>query len=121
MNDIQFGTLESKFADMIWEAEPVTTPELCRMANAKLNWHKSTTYTVLRRLCEKGLFINDKGTVTSAISREDYYAERSKAFVKESFEGSLPAFIVAFAKNNTLSAEEVKALRELISEYEREK
>ena len=119
MNDIQLGSLESRFADMIWESEPVTPPELCRMAQAELNWHKSTTYTVLRRLCEKGLFKNEKGTVSALISREDYYAARSQAFVNESFEGSLPAFIVAFAKNNTLGAEEVEALRELVKQYER--
>ncbi|MBQ8697157.1 MAG: BlaI/MecI/CopY family transcriptional regulator [Clostridia bacterium] len=118
MNEIQLGPLESRFADMIWQNEPVMSPELCRMALEELNWRKSTTYTVLRRLCDKGIFQNEKGEVTSLISRDDFYAARSRAFVRETFDGSLPAFIVAFAKDNKLGEEEVKALRELVKQYE---
>ena len=118
MNDWQMGAIESRFADIIWEGEPLSSTKLARRAGECLNWKKSTAYTVLRRLCEKGLFQNEKGTVTSLVSREEFYAAQSEAFVKEAFDGSLPAFLAAFSSRKKLSPKEVEELRRLIADYD---
>ena len=117
MNDRTLGAIESRFADIIWEREPLSSTELARRAEECLNWKKSTTYTVLRRLCEKGLFQNEKGTVTALVSREEFYAAQSEAFVEEAFDGSLPAFLAAFASRKKLSPKEIEELRRLIADY----
>ena len=117
MKEYQMGAVESRFADMIWENEPITSTELSKRSEVVLGWKKSTTYTVLKRLCDKGLFQNEKGTVTSLISREEYYSLQSEKFVEETFEGSLPAFLAAFTARKGLSAEEVEQLRKLVDEY----
>ena len=96
MSDYQMGTVESRFADIIWENEPVSSAQLVKKSEEMLNWKKSTTYTVLKRLCEKGIFRNEKGTVTSLISKEQFYSLQSEKFVDETFGGSLPAFLAAF-------------------------
>lgn len=117
MNDYQMGAVESRFADIIWENEPITSTELTRRCEAALQWKKSTTYTVLKRLCEKGIFQNQGGAVTSLISRQDFYALQSEKFVAETFDGSLPAFLAAFTARKSLSSEEVNLLRRMIDEY----
>lgn len=117
MKEYQMGAVESRFADMIWEGEPITSTELSKRSEVALGWKKSTTYTVLKRLCDKGLFRNEKGTVTSLVSREEYYSLQSEKFVEETFEGSLPAFLAAFTARKGLSAEEVEQLRKLVDEY----
>lgn len=117
MKEYQMGAVESRFADMIWENEPITSTELSKRSEGVLGWKKSTTYTVLKRLCDKGLFQNEKGTVSSLISREEYYSLQSEKFVEETFEGSLPAFLAAFTARKGLSAEEVEQLRKLVDEY----
>ena len=117
MTDYQMGALEAKFADVIWENEPVTSSELAKRGEELFGWKKSTTYTVLKRLCEKNIFQNNKGTVTSVISRDEFCSAKSEMFVKESFNGSLPAFIAAFSKRNALSAEDVAELRRMVEEY----
>ena len=120
MNEIQLGVIESKFADIIWENEPISSSALVKLSEEKLTWKKSTTFTVLRRLCEKGLFKNDKGVVTSLISKQDFCSKQSRRFVEEAFDGSLPAFITAFTAQKKLTKEEIKALRDMISEYKEE-
>ncbi len=117
MLDITVGTAEAHFADIIWENEPISSTALWKLCSKKLGWKKSTVYTVLRRLCEKGVFKNEDGTVSSVISREDFYAHRSEKFVEEAFDGSLPAFLAAFSRSKTLSAEEIAELQKLIDEY----
>lgn len=117
MADIQLGVVESRFADMIWENEPVTSGDIVRMAEASLGWKKSTTFTVLRRLCEKGLFRNEKGTVTSVISKQDFYSMQSEQFIDETFGGSLPAFLAAFTKRKKLTEAELEELRRMVNEY----
>ena len=116
MIDCTLGEIEAKFADLIWENEPVTSGELVKLAEAQLGWKKSTTSTVLRRLCEKGLFRNEGGEVTSAVSREEFRAARSEQFVRETFGGSLPRFLTAFSRGKKLSDEEVAALLKFIDE-----
>ena len=112
---MSLGQIESRFADIIWTNEPITTGELVKLAQKQLTWKRTTTYTILKRLCEKGLFINTDGTVTSLISKEDFYAKQSEKFVNETFDGSLPAFIAAFSKRKKLSEEEINKLQELIT------
>ncbi len=114
MAEIQLGAIEARFADIIWEREPVTSAELTRLAAAKLTWKRTTTHTVLRRLCDKGLFQNDNGTVTSLVSRQEFYARHSKKYVDETFAGSLPAFLAAFTSGKKLTVQEITEIRELI-------
>lgn len=118
MNDYQMGVIESRFADIIWENEPISSTELSKRSEAVLGWKKSTTYTVLKRLCDKGIFQNNKGTVTSVISRQEFYSVQSEKFVEETFDGSLPAFLAAFTARKNLTPEEVEHLRRMVAEYE---
>ena len=117
MDEPRLGFVESKFADIIWAHAPLSSRELVAMANKELSWTKSTTYTVLRRLCERGLFQNADGTVTSLVSREEYYAMQSEQFVEETFQGSLPGFLAAFTKRRKLSKGEIDALQDLIDRH----
>lgn len=118
MSDYNLGAVEARFADIIWEREPLSSAELVRLAEERLSWKKSTTYTVLKRLCDKGIFKNEGGSVTSVISKEELYSARSEQFVDETFGGSLPAFIAAFTKRKSLTPDEVSALRRMVEEYE---
>lgn len=118
MSDYQLGAVESRFANIVWENEPISSTELARRSEELLGWKKSTTYTVLKRLCEKGILQNQKGIVTSLLSRQEFYALQSQRFVEETFDGSLPAFLAAFTTRKNLSAEEVAQLRRMIDAYE---
>lgn len=118
MSDIQMGTVESKFADIIWKNEPITSSELSKRAEECFNWKKTTSFTVLKRLCDKGIFKNEKGSVSSLISRDEFYSMQSEKFVEDTFEGSLPAFLAAFTKRKSLNAEEVAQLRRMVEEFE---
>ena len=119
MSELRMGAIESRFADMIWENEPVPSPELVKLAEQELSWKKSTTYTVLKRLCERGIFQNQSGIVTSLMSRKDFYAVQSEKFVEETFSGSLPAFLAAFTTRKKLSEEEIAELQTLIDQSRR--
>lgn len=118
MSDYQMGAVEARFASLIWENEPISSTELSRQCGTMFQWKKSTTYTVLKRLCDKGIFQNNKGTVTSLISKEEFNARRSEKFVEETFDGSLPAFLAAFTARKQLTPEEVAHLRRMVAEYE---
>ncbi len=120
MSDLSLGVVEARFADIIWSNEPISSSDLRKKAEVLLGWKKSTTFTVLKRLCDKGLFINDGGVVTSLISKDKFQSLQSEKFVEETFQGSLPAFIAAFTRKKSLSAEDVKQLRELVNKYEEE-
>ena len=120
MRDCQMGTVEARFADIIWQNEPISSTELARLSEQQLGWKKSTTYTVLKRLCDKGIFVNNGGTVTSLVSREEFYSVQSERFVEETFNGSLPAFLAAFTARKGLTAKEIAELRRMIDEYEEE-
>lgn len=113
----KLGAVESRFAEIIWRNEPLTSGELVQLCQQELQWKKPTTYTVLRKLCERGLFQNVNGVVTSQISREELHARQSEKFVEETFEGSLPAFIAAFTTRKTLSTEEIAQIRQMIDQY----
>ncbi len=118
MSELTLGNAESRFADIVWASEPISSGELWKKCETELGWKKSTTFTVLKRLCEKGIFINEKGTVSSIISRDEFYSMQSKKFVEELFSGSLPAFLAAFTSGKTLTENEAEALKKLISEFE---
>ena len=117
MDDLKLGVVESKFADIIWNHEPLHSRDLVKLCEAQLHWKKPTTYTVLRKLCERGIFQNVEGMVTSVISRRDFYAMQSEKFVEETFEGSLPAFLAAFTTRKALSAEEIAQIRSMIDRF----
>lgn len=119
MDDMKLGVVESRFADIIWQHEPLHSRELVALCQQELDWKKSTTYTVLRRLCERGLFQNADGVVTSLVSREEYYSMQSEQFVEEAFQGSLPGFLAAFTRRKQLSDKEIDALQDLIDRHRR--
>lgn len=114
MEEYKLGLVEGKFADIIWNHEPLTSRELVELCRSELEWKKSTTYTVLKKLCDRGIFQNHEGMVTSVISRMDYYAMQSERFVDETFHGSLPAFLAAFTKRKNLTAQEIAQIRNMI-------
>lgn len=117
---IELGEVQARFADIIWEHEPVSSGDLVKICREQLNWKKPTTYTVLRKLCEKGLFVNNDGVVTSLISRDDMYAAKSEQFVEETFHGSLPAFIAAFTSQKKLSPKEADEIQRMIDRFKEE-
>ena len=117
MDETKLGAVESRFAEIIWQNEPLTSGELVKLCEKELEWKKSTTYTVLKKLCEKGIFQNSGGTVTSLVSKQDFYAVQIEKFVDETFEGSLPAFFAAFTKRKKLSTEEISQIRRMIDSY----
>lgn len=118
MEQTKLGAVEARFADIVWANAPLSSGQLVKLCEAELQWKKSTTYTVLKKLCDRGLFQNSGGTVTPLISREDYYGQQSHAFVEESFSGSLPAFLAAFTKQRKLTAKEVAEIRAMIDSIE---
>ena len=119
MNEFSLGLVESRFADLVWENAPVGSRELSKICETELNWKRPTTYTVLRKLCEKGLFVNDNGTVRVLLDRDEFLARRGEQFVSENYDGSLPAFIAAFTKRRKLSEEEALEIQRLIDESRR--
>lgn len=118
MAEIQLGVIEARFADVIWKHEPVSSSTLVKLAAEAFTWKRTTTHTVLKRLCDKGLFENNNGTVTSLISRSQFYSLQSRKFVEDTFDGSLPAFIAAFTKNKALTPEEAAEIRKMIDSAE---
>ena len=114
MSDLSMGLIETRFAELIWDREPVSTAELVTLSREELGWKRSTMYTVLRRLCDKGLFSLEESTVRSLLSREAYRAQQSEQFIDSSFGGSVPAFLAAFTRRRALSDGEIRELRALI-------
>ncbi len=117
MENRKLGSVELHFADLIWAHAPISSGELVKLCADKLEWKKSTTYTVLKKLCEQGLFENKDGVVSVLVSRQDYAAAQSEKFVEENFEGSLPAFLAAFTARKSLSETEIAEIRRLIDGY----
>ena len=115
----ELGEVQSRFADLLWENSPLATGELVKLCAREFAWKKSTTYTVLHKLCERGLFINENGVVRPLITRAEFYSAKSVRFVRETFGGSLPSFLAAFAANGELSQSEVEELQKLIDNYKK--
>ena len=112
--EMKLGIVEMQFAELIWAREPIASGELVKLCEKELNWKKSTTYTVLKKLCERGIFQNKDGVVTSLVTRDEFNAVQSEKFVEDTFEGSLPAFLAAFTSRKQLSEEEIEEIRRLI-------
>lgn len=119
MKEYKLAEGEARFAEMIWKKEPITSPELVKLCEKEFQWKKSTTYTVLKKLCDRGIFRNEKAVVTSLISKEEFYSYKSRKFVEESFGGSIPRFLTAFmGRGGSLTKEQAAEIRELIDRYE---
>ena len=118
MNEIKLGVVESRFADIIWNNAPISTANLVKICEKELKWKRTTTYTVLKRLSERGLFKYDNSVVIPLISRNEFYSMQSEKFVEETFSGSLPAFLAAFTSRKSLKPEEIAELRRIVDEYE---
>lgn len=114
MENRKLGVIETRFAELIWAHAPISSGELVKLCLQELEWKKSTTYTVLKKLCDQGLFQNDGGMVTTLVSREEFYALQSEKFVEENFHGSLPAFLAAFTARKSLSEKEIAEIRRMI-------
>ena len=117
MSDLELGEVQSAFADIIWAHEPIGSGELVKLCEKELHWKKPTTYTVLRKLCEKGLFRNEDGVVSAVISKEEFNASKSEKFVNETYAGSLPAFMAAFISHKPISRDEADEIRRMIDAY----
>ena len=114
MADIRMGPAETQFAEIIWEHEPIASGELSKIAEEKLHWKKTTSFTVIKRLSERGIIQNQKGIVTSLISREEFFARHSEQYVQDTFDGSLPAFMAAFSTHKKLTDREIDEMKRLI-------
>ncbi len=114
MAEYKLGEVESRFADIIWNNEPLSSRQLAELAERELSWKRTTTYTILKRLCDRELFRNEGGLVTSLVSRQEFYARQSEKFVEETFSGSLPAFLAAFGSRKKLSDSEIDELQKVI-------
>lgn len=119
MEDMRLATVESRFADIIWNHEPVSSGELVKLCQQELGWKKSTTYTVLRKLCERGIFQNQDGKVTSLVSKEEFQTVQSQRFIDEAFGRSLPAFLTSFMGGRSLSNKEAEELKAIIDRFRR--
>ncbi len=118
MPEYRLGEVEMQFATLMWENEPIASGDLVKLCEKELNWKKSTTYTCLKRLCEKGIFQNKNGVVTSIFSKEAFVAKQSEQFVEDTFKGSLPGFVAAFCSRKKLSKAEIAELKKIIEENE---
>ncbi len=118
MTEIKLGLVEAQFADIIWANAPLTTKELVTLCEASLNWKRTTTYTVLKKLCDRGLFVVTDRVITEKISRDAFYAIQCEQFVEDTFRGSLPAFIAAFTARKPLSIKELAEIKSLLNTLE---
>ena len=117
VKEYKFTEIEEKFADIIWRNEPIGSGDLVKLCEKEMNWKKSTTYTVLKKLCEKGIFQNENAVVTSIITKKEYNAKQSIRFVEDTFGGSLPKFLTAFIGGKKLSDHQAEELKKLIDNH----
>lgn len=114
MKDMKLGVIETRFAEIIWANEPLTTNQLIKLCAEELEWKRTTTYTVLKKLCEKGIFKTENSLVSAIISKQEFEGVQSEQFVEETFKGSLPAFLTAFNSRKKLSDSEIDEIQKLI-------
>lgn len=120
METYKLGEMEQKFADLIWEKAPVGSGELAKLCEKAFAWKRTTTYTMLKRLCDRKLFVNNGGVVEVLMTREEFQAAQGEQFINDTFGGSLPRFLAAFSRHKKLSDGEVAELKKLIDAYEEE-
>lgn len=114
MDENRLGMMEGRFADIIWQSAPISTGDLVKVCETQFGWKRTTTYTMLKRLCQRGIFENDGGTVIVLMPKEKFNQRQSEQFVSDTFGGSLPAFIATFTKGKTLSDEDADEIQRLI-------
>lgn len=117
MKEYKLAEGEAKFADIIWKNEPISSSNLVKLCEKEMNWKKSTTYTVLKKLCNRGMFENVDAIVTSKITREEFDSYKSQKFIEDSFGGSLPKFLSAFIGDSKLSKKQIEEMKQLIDCY----
>jgi predicted transcriptional regulator len=117
MADYRLAEAESRFADLIWKHAPLHSPKLVELAEKEMNWKKSTTYTVLKKLCDRGIFKNEYALVTALITRDEFYAGQSVKYVDDTYGGSLPKFITSFVSGRKLTDKQADEIQRLIDEY----
>ena len=117
MEEMRLGMVEAHFADIVWQHAPLSTKELVALCERELNWKRTTTYTVLKKLCERGIFATENSTVSALVSREEFYAIQSEKFVEDTYAGSLPAFIAAFATRKRPSEQELDEIRRMLDAF----
>ena len=120
MKKINLGESQRKFAEMIWDNEPVPSGTLVKMASEQFGWKSTTTYTVLKNLINKGLFKNEQGTVSSVLTRKQYDSFKTEAFLRNEFKGSVTDLFLAFTETNKLSDADILSLEKLIQEKKEE-
>lgn len=116
MGDMKLGAIETRFAEIIWANAPMSTNQLIKLCADELEWKRTTTYTVLKKLCEKGIFKTENSMVTIVISKSEFEGMQSEQFVEETFKGSLPAFLTAFNSRKKLSDQEIDEIQKLIDQ-----
>ena len=119
MEKLILGEQETRFANLLWDNAPINSTDLVKLAAEVMKWKKSTTYTMLRRLCERGIFKNENATVSVVLTREQFYGGQSRKYVDDTFGGSLPRFITSFIGGKGLSDKQADELLRLINEYTR--
>ncbi len=119
MADLELGIIQERFASIVWDHEPIASGELAKVCEKELNWKRPTTYTVLRKLCEKGILQNEDGVVSSLISRDEFFSSKSERIIEDSYSGSLPAFIASFVSRKPISAEDAAQIQEMIDDFKR--
>lgn len=117
MKKYKLGEMEQKFANLIWAKAPIKTHDLIILCAEEFNWKRTTTYTMLKRLCDRGIFDTDQGCVSVLINKEDYIAEKSEEFLLETFDGSVPKFLAAFTKSKKLTKKDLNEIQSLIDKY----
>ncbi len=120
MEQYKLGEMEQKFADIIWANEPVSSRSLTEICEKEFNWKRTTTYTMLNRLCKRMIFQNNNGTVTALMSKNEFGAAQGEQFLTYAFNGSLPQFLAAFTRRKKLSSKEINEIQRLIDEYKEE-
>ncbi|MCL2054793.1 MAG: BlaI/MecI/CopY family transcriptional regulator [Oscillospiraceae bacterium] len=117
-NSFKLTRSEAKLSEIIWENEPLSSTKLVRLSEMDMEWSKSTTYTVLKKLCEKGIFRNERAIVSALITRDEFITGKSRLYVKNTFDGSLSRFLVSYFGDDRLTAEQSAKLKSLIEECE---
>lgn len=116
--NITLTAAEERLANLIWRDAPLSSPDLVALAEREMDWKKSTTYTVLKKLCDKGIFKNENANVSVVLTRDEQIARQSRRYVEDTFGGSLPKFITSFFRGKKLTPEQAAELKCLIEEHE---
>ena len=118
--DMRLGAVEARFADIVWSNAPMTTKKLVELCEKELNWKRTTTYTVLKKFCNRGILNMEKRQITVLIPRDEFFALQSAEYVDTSFKGSLPAFVAAFTLRKKISEAEYNEIMEMINNAKEE-